>query len=112
MAGSPSVNVRDHGSPGSATAATSITRHASPTVPAKIETQSSVLQAGTTPRTESAPRDGLMPTMLFSAAGTRPDPAVSVPRAKETRPRATATPEPDDEPPGTSFASMALRGTG
>ena len=33
--------------------------------------------------------------MLLSAAGTRPEPAVSVPSAKETRPRATATAEPE-----------------
>ena len=33
-------------------------------------------------------------------AGTRPDPAVSVPRAKLTRPAATATAEPALEPPG------------
>ena len=36
-----------------------------------------------------------------SAAGTRPDPAVSVPSASVTIPRATATAEPDDDPPGT-----------
>ena len=32
-------------------------------------------------------------------AGTRPEPAVSVPSAKSTRPRATATAEPELEPP-------------
>ena len=37
--------------------------------------------------------------MLLNAAGTRPDPAVSVPSAKLTRPAATATPEPELEPP-------------
>ena len=79
---------------------------------AKIETQSSVRQAGTTPRTDSAPRVGFSPTMLLSAAGTRPEPAVSVPSAKVTMPRATATAEPDDEPPGTSAGSQAFRGTG
>ncbi len=50
--------------------------------------------------------------MLLSAAGTRPEPAVSVPSAKLTSPSATATAEPDDEPPGTSAGSQALRGTG
>ena len=40
-----------------------------------------------------------MPTMPFSAAGTRPEPAVSVPRAKSTSPAATATAEPELEPP-------------
>jgi hypothetical protein len=67
---------------------------------------------GTTPRVESAPTVGLKPTILLSPAGTRPEPAVSVPSAKETMPRAVATAEPDDEPPGTRRASIALRGTG
>ena len=49
--------------------------------------------------------------MLLSAAGTRPEPAVSVPSEKETIPRATATAEPEEEPPGTISGSMALRGT-
>ncbi len=42
---------------------------------------------------------GFRPTMLLKAAGTRPDPAVSVPRAKETSPPATATADPELEPP-------------
>ena len=42
----------------------------------------------------------------------RPEPAVSVPSAKETMPRAVATAEPDDEPPGTSDGSMAFLGIG
>ena len=40
--------------------------------------------------------------MLLSAAGTRPDPAVSVPSASGTRPAATATAEPELDPPGIS----------
>ena len=40
------------------------------------------------------PRVGLTPTTPFNAAGTRPEPAVSVPRARSTSPRATATAEP------------------
>ncbi len=110
--GRPRLKDRDHASPGSWTAATSITCQASAAVAAKIETQSSERQAGTTPRADSAPRDGFSPTILLRAAGTRPEPAVSVPSAKETRPSATATPDPEEEPPGTSLASMALRGTG
>ena len=50
--------------------------------------------------------------MLLSAAGTRPDPAVSVPSAKLTIPCATATAEPAEDPPGTMAGSMAFRGTG
>ena len=39
--------------------------------------------------------------MLPKAAGTRPEPAVSVPSAKRTMPAATAQAEPEEEPPGT-----------
>ena len=37
--------------------------------------------------------------MLLKPAGTRPEPAVSVPSANGTSPRATATAEPELEPP-------------
>ncbi len=53
------------------------------------------------PRADTLPRVGFSPTMLPNAAGTRPDPAVSVPSANGTMPAATAQAEPDDEPPGT-----------
>ena len=46
------------------------------------------------------PGVGLMPTRLLKAAGTRPEPPVSLPREKETMSRATATAEPELEPPG------------
>lgn len=39
-----------------------------------------------------------------------PDPAVSVPSAKLTRPAATAAAEPEDEPPGTNRSSKAFGG--
>ena len=42
---------------------------------------------------------GFSPTMLLKAAGTRPEPAVSVPSAKLASPGATATAEPELEPP-------------
>ena len=77
---------------------------------ANTDTQSRDLQAGTTPRVDIRPTVGLSPTMLLNAAGTRPDPAVSVPRAKAAIPAATAVLLPDDEPPGTHSGSMALRG--
>jgi hypothetical protein len=66
--------------------------------------------AGTNPSVSIRPTDGLTPTMPLSAAGTRPEPAVSVPIANGTRPRATATAEPELEPPGTSVASRAFGG--
>ena len=69
-------------------------------------------QAGTTPRVEIAPSEGFSPTILFSAAGTRPDPAVSVPSAKGTIPAATDTADPEEEPPGTILGSRVFLGTG
>ena len=84
---------------------------ASSTVSANTEMQSSVRQAGTAPAVETMPRLGFRPTILPRPAGTRPEPAVSVPSANGTSPAATATPEPELEPPGMSFGSNALRGT-
>jgi len=66
------------------------------------------------PHTEvllTSPGVGLMPTILLNAAGTRPEPAASLPSAKETRPAPTATPEPELEPPGMKAASKGLRAT-
>ena len=37
--------------------------------------------------------------MLLKAAGTRPEPAVSVPNENETSPPATTTAEPELDPP-------------
>jgi hypothetical protein len=72
---------------------------ASPQVAAKIETHSRERQAGITPLVLIAPLVGFRPTKLLNAAGTRPDPAVSVPNAKLTKPLATATAEPELDPP-------------
>ena len=41
-----------------------------------------------------------MPVMPHNDAGLRIEPPVSVPSAAGTRPAASATPEPLDEPPG------------
>jgi len=70
-------------------------------VRAKIDTQSIDRQAGTTPAALTIPNVGLSPTMPLKPAGTRPEPAVSVPSENVTSPRATATAEPELEPPGT-----------
>jgi len=93
--------VRDQGSSGSGPASTSSTVSASATEELNTDTQSSERQAATTPLVETSPRVGLSPTMPFIAAGTRPDPAVSVPSANGTRPAATATALPELEPPDT-----------
>ena len=71
----------------------------SSTLAAKIETQSSERQLGTTPRVDTRPTVGLTPTMPLKPAGIRPDPPVSVPSANDTCPAATATAEPELEPP-------------
>ena len=63
------------------------------------DTQSRLRQAGTTPRVLTIPRVGFKPTILLNAAGTRPEPAVSVPSANATNPAATATAEPELDPP-------------
>ena len=84
--------------------------HASEVAPAKIDMQSSDLQAGTMPRDDTTPTDGLRPTRLFKAAGTRPEPALSVPSAKVTRSRATATADPELDPPGTTEGSNEFFG--
>ena len=49
--------------------------------------------------------------MLLNAAGIRPEPAVSVPRLKLASPAATATAEPELEPPGTNSLLKVLPGT-
>ena len=69
------------------------------TVAAKIVMQSTLLQAGMAPVFGKRPGVGLMPTRLLKAAGTRPEPAVSVPSAKAARPEATVTADPELEPP-------------
>ena len=61
--------------------------------------QSSERHAGTSPCVLQRPLVGLNPNSPFSAAGTRPEPAVSVPSANGTSPAATATAEPELEPP-------------
>src|SRR5260221_13912666 len=79
------------------------------TLPAKTDTQSSERQAGTTPAVETRPRGGFRPTRLLNAAGTLPEPAVSVPSAKPAMPSATATAEPELEPPLMESGRKALR---
>src|SRR5436190_22368060 len=92
---------RAYGSAASGPATTHSAAQASSVVSVKIETQSSVRHAGTTPAVDTRPTLGFRPTILLSAAGTRPEPAVSVPSASGTRPAATATAEPELDPPGT-----------
>src|SRR5918999_2418608 len=50
-----------------------------------------------------------MPTVPVKLAGWRIEPPVSVPRAKNAWPLATAADDPPDEPPGTVDSSHGLR---
>src|SRR5262249_26027929 len=96
----PSRRGREYGSAGWGPAMAASAANASSTVSASTDTQSSVRQAGTTPAVETSPRLGFRPTMLLSPAGTRPEPAVSVPSASGTRPALAAIAEPALDPPG------------
>ena len=71
---------------------------------------SSVGASGRSPVRSIRAADGLKPATRQNAAGTRIDPAVSVPIATGTIPAATATAEPDDEPPGTRPGARGLGG--
>src|ERR1043166_3265341 len=55
---------------------------------------------GYMPWVETRPKVVFRPTMPQQAAGTRIDPAVSVPKATSASPFATATALPDEDPPG------------
>jgi hypothetical protein len=128
---------REYGSCSSKPLATVRIAEASDAVSAKIETQSRERQAGTTPRALIRPRVGFSPMILLNMAGTRPEPAVSVPSAKVTfehrkirdsylsydvlrlfhdlktvitltKPLATATADPELEPPEIEFELKTL----
>src|SRR5690606_34385827 len=101
--------LREKGSAASNAEATASTRWASSAVSAKIEMVSSDLQAGTTPVADSRPQVGLWPTRLLNEAGTRPEPAVSVPSEKLAYPLATATADPELDPPEMYSGSKLLR---
>src|SRR5205085_12090351 len=106
----PSVRSRENGSAPSGPAIAASAVIASSTVRENTEMQSSVRQAGTSPALEISPRLGFRPTILLSIAGTRPEPAVSVPSASGTRPAETATADPEVDPPGIKTARIGLTG--
>src|SRR5262249_1435586 len=101
----PSRRGREYGSAASGPPMAASAADASAAVSATTETQSSGGQAGPTPAVEISPRLGFKPTMLLKPAGTRPEPAVSVPSASGTRPALTAIAEPALDPPGMSAGS-------
>ena len=99
-----------YGSSGSAPSTNASRCAASSSVCVSSDTQSMLRQAGTTPAPPTRPGVGFRPTSWLKPAGTRPEPAVSVPSAKATWPRATATAEPELEPPLMRWASNTLLG--
>lgn len=103
--------LRDHGSSSSRPAITAITRSTSSMQPAIVVMQSRDLHAGTSPTVLMSPREGLYPRTPLSAAGTRPEPAVSVATANGTSPRATASADPELDPPEIICPPYTLRGT-
>ena len=80
---------------------TDSSRAASRAVRASGPVQSSDADSGITPSVGTRPQVGFSPTSPHIAPGCRKEPPVSVPSEPATRRAATATPEPDDEPPGT-----------
>src|SRR6266545_3617498 len=62
-----------------------------------------------TPKRETRPYVGFIPTTPHKAAGWRIEPPVSVPKAPAARPAATAAADPPLDPPGTRSRSHGLR---
>ncbi len=66
--------------------------------------------SGYTPFTEIRPYAVFSPVTPQQAAGMRTDPPVSVPNATSASPVATATADPDDDPPGSRRGSSGFIG--
>src|SRR5699024_251298 len=86
----------------------SIATATSSTVLARNPAVSKVGDRGKTPSVLRRLYVGLNPTTPQSAAGTRTEPAVSVPIASGTIPRATAAAEPELDPPAILAGSCGL----
>ena len=73
---------------------------------------SSVRDNGNTSRLSIRPSVGLKPTIPQKAAGARIEPPVSEPIAQGARPAATATADPEEDPPEMRgvFGSRGLMG--
>ena len=85
---------------------------ASCAVGAITATWSIVHDSGTTPPVGTVPYVGFSPTTPHSAAGTRIEARVSVPRLASPIPVATAIADPPLEPPGIRVGSCGLRACG
>ena len=64
--------------------------------------------SGKTPSVDTRPHVGLNPTTPQQAAGSRIDPALSLPRAASHSPAASAAAEPPLDPPGMRERSSGL----
>src|ERR687886_235529 len=85
------------------------TAAASATVRACGPTVSWVCEMGMTPARLVSPTVGLMPTTPLFDDGLMIEPSVSVPSAARHRLAATATPDPELEPPGLRSRTYGLR---
>ena len=63
------------------------------------------------PACDTSPNVGFSPTTPHQADGMRTDPAWSPPKATSTSPAATATADPDDEPPVSRPGARGLTGS-
>ncbi len=90
-------------SSGSGPCRASKARAQSSTARARGPTESSVGLRGYTPLRPMRPTVVFSPAMPHRAAGMRTEPPVSLPMATGASPAATATAEPDEEPPGTRW---------
>src|SRR5690554_542306 len=84
----------------------------SSTEPASGPMESMDLESGSIPVVSISPVLVFRPTTPLNDAGTRMEPPVSVPIEAAARPDATATADPDDDPPGARLvcASTGLSG--
>src|SRR5262245_6566703 len=86
---------------------TASARAAVATSRARTPTVSRAGLSGWTPFRLTRPRPGFRPTTPQVAAGIRTEPPVSLPSAASQRPAATATAEPEDEPPGARWTLLS-----
>src|SRR5436305_12191577 len=70
---------------------------------------SKLVAKGRQPSASTSPGAGFKATNPQNAAGIRSEPAVSVASASGVTPAATATADPDEEPPGLSPGSIGFR---
>ncbi len=74
---------------------------------ASVPTVSREGARGCTPASGTSPMPGFSPTTPQAEAGIRTDPPVSVPSARSQRPAATATAEPEEDPPGQRCTALS-----